>query len=326
MASKLRRAGFALIVTLVLLGVLEGVARSLAPPLPGPGEQPQEDAMLPSELLGWAPVQGQSTAFGVPAPTFINSMGIRSPEPEPGAPDELRLLTLGDSTVYGVLVRDEDVFSAVAARRLGEELGRPVRAFNGGIPGYSSEQAWRLLRYPLQDLDFDLLVVATLWSDCQPAPEPDTVTIPIRLAKLRRAVLGSGLFRLVDGWINGPRGPEQIGWELGDEPGGRRVPLDRYRANLARLADMARDRDAEPVFLMLPSDRDLKRQPLEDPRPAYRDAMRAVAADEGALLIDGFSPFVGREPGLMLDDVHPSAQGHALLGATLAEALLPTLQ
>jgi lysophospholipase L1-like esterase len=77
---------------------------------------------------------------------------------------------------------------------------------------------------------------------------------------------------------------------------------------------------------MLPSDRDLKRQPLEDPRPAYRDAMRAVAADEGALLIDGFSPFVGREPGLMLDDVHPSAQGHALLGATLAEALLPTLQ
>ena len=33
-------------------------------------------------------------------------MGIRGPEPTERVPDELRLLTLGDSTVYGINVGD----------------------------------------------------------------------------------------------------------------------------------------------------------------------------------------------------------------------------
>ncbi len=326
MASRARTIGFGLITALIALVIIELVARLLAPALPGPQEQPQEDAMRASELLGWEPLRGESTGFGVPRPTTINSLGIRGPEPAPRAERELRLLTLGDSTVYGVLVGDDQVFSSVAAAWLSDRLGRPVQAFNGGIPGYSTEQSWRLLRYNLADLELDYLVIANLWSDCQPSPEPDTATIPLRFVKLRRMVLGSGIVRMVDLMVNGPPTPHEIGWVLGEEPGGRRVPLDRYESNLEKLADMARDRGAEPVFLMLPSDRDLRQQPLEAPRPAYREVMRAVAADESALLVEGHTPFVGGPGSLLLDDVHPSAEGHRLLGMTLAEAMLPIME
>lgn len=326
MASKARRVGFGLVASILALAAAEGVARLVAPTLPGPMEQPREDAMHSSELLGWAPNPGESRAFGVPAPTWINSMGIRGPEPEPRADGDLHLLTLGDSTVYGVLVGDDAVFSAVAAAHLTERLQRPVRAYNGGVPGYSSEQAWRLMHYELAELELDFVVIATLWSDCQPAPEPDTATIPLHFAGLRRAVFGSGLFRLIDSVVHGAPDPEQIAWELQEEPGDRRVPIDRYRSNLTRLAEMARDRGAQPIYLLLPSDRDLRREPLEPPRPEYREVMRAVASEQDALLVDGYTPFVGRDPTLLLDDVHPSAAGHRLLGETLSEAMLPLLE
>jgi len=324
-ASRGRRVVYGLVAFIGALIILEGVARLIVPALPGPKEKPAEDAMNNSELLGWAPKHGSSSAFGVPTPTWINSMGIRGPEPAPRKEGELRLLTLGDSTVYGVLVGDNDVFSAVAAAKLERDLHRPVIAFNGGIPGYSSEQSWRLLHYNLADLDFDYLVIANLWSDCSPAPEPDSVAFPRHLKAVPQVVRGSGLVRLLELLIYGAPQPKEIGWQLRDEPTGHRVPIDEYRANLARLADMARDHGAEPVYLLLPSNRDLRRAPLEHSCSEYRDAMREVADEQDTLLVNGFSNFIGRDSSLMLDDVHPSNQGHRLIGETLAEAMLPLM-
>ncbi|MFT5586644.1 MAG: hypothetical protein ACI9VR_004243 [Cognaticolwellia sp.] len=70
------------------------------------------------ELLVWSPKPGERLMFGVPQRTTINTLGTRNPKVTPKAEDELRLLTLGDSTVLGVLVSDDQVFSSVAARYL----------------------------------------------------------------------------------------------------------------------------------------------------------------------------------------------------------------
>ena len=51
--------------------------------------------------------------------------------------------------------------------------------------------------------------------------------------------------------------------------------------------------------------------------------MAEVSEAEGALLVDGYSAFRGSEPGLLLEDVHPSAKGHPLLGRVLADAMAP---
>lgn len=326
MAGMGRRLGMGLAVAAAALLALEVGARLAIPAIPDPGaQQPQEDAMEPSDTMGWVPVPGESRAFGVPGKTWINAQRTRNPEFTAPAPGEKRLLTLGDSTVYGVLVNDREVFSAVAADRLKRQLRTPVTAINGGIPGYSSEQARRLLTGGLAEVPFDVLVVATQWSDSQPADAPDAWRFSPVAAAITRGLLNSGLYRLMDYLLVGPRNPEQVEWHLEEEPGSRRVPLRAYKKNLHAFADIARERGATPVYLLLPSDRDLRSEALEPPRPEYRDAMRAVAAEEGALVIDGISPFVGGDRSLMLDDVHPSRGGHRLLGQTLAEGLLPLL-
>lgn len=317
--SVVTRMLMGLLVSAVALMALEGGARLVLPP---DHEQPASDNghMQPDALLGWSPRPGQGRLFGSPRATHINALGTRNPELQPRQAGEKRLLTLGDSTVFGALVNDENVFSAVAAQRLSQQTGLSFSAFNGGIPGYSSEQSRRLLEHRLADVGFDYLIIATLWSDSQFGDIPDAMMFPERVTFLQRALNGSGLFRLLSGVLNGWR-PIPVEWRLQDTAGGRRVPLSAYTSNLHQLADLARARGAEPIYLMLPSDRDLSGQPLEEPRPAYRQAMASVAAAENALLVDGAQPFVGGPRSLMADDVHPSASGHRLLGETLADAM-----
>ena len=308
-----------LLVAAVLLLVLEVGARQLVPPTHEP--PPSEDGyMQPDELLGWSPRPGERRMFGAPRKTSINALGTRNPEPGPLQEGEQRLLTLGDSTVFGVLVNDEAVFSSVAARRLSQQPGKDFSAFNAGVPGYSSEQARRLLQHRLSEVAVDYLIIATLWSDSQPGGVPDAMAFPERVTLPQRMLGGLGLHRLLSGMIHGWR-PTAVEWRLQDSSGGRRGPLSAYSSNLRQLARIARARGAAPVYLLLPSDRDLTSQPLEPPRPAYREAMAQVAADEGALLVDGAAPFRGGPPSLMADDVHPTAAGHRLLGETLADAL-----
>jgi lysophospholipase L1-like esterase len=281
--------------------------------------------MLPSAELGWELAPGPCTSFGVPPSTTINTLGLRGPLPGPKSEGRKRLVTLGDSTVFGVLVADDQVFGAVAAHTVQRRSGHDMEAVDGGVPGYSSEQARRLYDRRLRDADADFVVIATLWSDSQPAPRSDLETMFPEGERVLAPLQRSALFRLMETWIGRARGPREVEWELQGTAGPTRVPLPRYRENLEAMIDASRDDGATPVLLMLPSTRDLRRQPLEPPRPDYRETMRQVAAEHDVLLVDGAAPFFGGDPSLMADDVHPTAAGHRLLGETLAQALIGTL-
>lgn len=322
--STVKRLIMGLAVAGTALLLIEGAAR-LAMPHQVIQQRPQDNHMQADDLLGWSPIPGEGRPFGIPNTTTINALGTRNPEPVAKADDELRILTLGDSTVFGVLVSDQAVFSSVAARYLSRKLRRTVTAFNGGIPGYSSEQARRLLQHRLASVEFDFLVVATLWSDSQLGGIPDSMKYPERVTASQQVLQRLATYRLLYGVLNGWK-PTVVEWKLRETAGGQRVPLSAYRDNLTRLAEIARTRGAEPVYLILPSDRDLTEQPLEAPRPAYRQAMIDVAQEQGALLVDGASPFHGGDPSLMADDVHPKGSGHRLLGETLGAAILARLQ
>jgi lysophospholipase L1-like esterase len=94
----------------------------------------------------------------------VNALGLRGPEL--GAPDALRVLSLGDSSIYGHSVRIDEVFTSVVAARL--NAARPVPAVEGvigGIPGYSSYQSIRLLDRVGEAVAPDIVVIGNMWSD-----------------------------------------------------------------------------------------------------------------------------------------------------------------
>ncbi|MEZ5616149.1 MAG: arylesterase [Rhodocyclaceae bacterium] len=98
----------------------------------------------------------------------------------------------------------------------------------------------------------------------------------------------------------------------------RRQPEAQTRANLARILELVRGRDARAVL-------------LATPEPSLAGAVfqnlsapdfYAELAEEGKVpLIDDALPAVLSDPGLKLDQLHPNAEGHRALAGRLFDAL-----
>lgn len=347
-----RRPLFALFVLLIFVVGLEGVARGVGSRLlPArrsldamPGEAvPSEPNMVVSTVTGWRPRTGVQQSFGIPGGTTVNSRGLRGPEvPLQKQPGERRVLLLGDSTVFGVMVADQDIF----ARRLEVALQRvdpSIKVLNGGAPGWSSWQARRALEAGLLDYRPDLVVIGTLWSDAQGARLSDDE----RFSAMWPIFDQSRAFILLREWVRELRyGPEveevhvdlrPPGSPVGGPPGAAadrppifgpggapamRVPLATYPENLRAIADLARSVGGSPAFLVLPCVRDPAGGKVGDSRDDYREAMRATAQALGAPIADTPAAFIGSSPQRMFfDEVHPTRDGHAVIAEVLARAL-----
>lgn len=92
----------------------------------------------------------------------INSRGMRGPEVEPTfAPDEFRVVCLGDSCTFGKGVVDADTWPRQLEGLLEEHMAperRPI-VFNLGVNGYSLWQYKRVLERTAQELKPHLVVI-----------------------------------------------------------------------------------------------------------------------------------------------------------------------
>ena len=118
-----------------------------------------------------------------------------------------------------------------------------------------------------------------------------------------------------------------------------RVSLEDSRANLRAMARIAREHAIVPVFLTAPSSHERGDEPsyvtrrwLWDPQQlvplhaAYVEAVREVAAEEGALLVDLYAEFAALEQAELRrcfqeDGVHPSEEGARRLARRLYREL-----
>ncbi len=337
-----RRAGFGLLTAAGLWLLLESACtllfaadlRAWAQPPPAP--DPDLVVMPGHPYLIYAYRPGAHEERGVRV--HINSLGLRGPElrrPKPAG--ARRLLATGDSSVFGFGVDEAQTFTAAAARALGVE---PV---NAGLPGYSTFQTQALLSLRAWEAAPDLVLIGNLWSD----NTFDTFVDKEVIATLRewesgpvaatlRLLQRSAVFRVADWRLRvRPRAErvKTVSWRQDRAEEGRlrrrRVEINDYGANLYAIAREAQARGAGVAFVVLPNREDLEPKALDRGAdgPAwgpYREAMRAAAAAFGAPLIDGPAAFAASgQPAdaLFLDEMHPSAAGHALLGAAVAEGL-----
>ena len=320
------------VLTLLLGGALEGAARTWGPQLlppdnskdVAPGEAlPGEPNMIGDALVGWRVKEGDNRQFGVPEMTHVNSRGLRNPEIPFDPSGEHRILIVGDSSIYGVRVRDKENISGQLERIITKREDN-WRVLNGGCPGYSSWQAIRLLDERLLDYQPEWLIIGTLWSDTQGADAPDATrygNVPMAWKYHSRLYMVSQVW--YNKWKYTPADAPDVGFGLGPVLAPtNRVPLADYRRNLHMMVEMAQERDIKVAFLLLPGIHDTINGTTGDFREGYRDVMRDIAKQYGAPIADMPQYFLnGDTRKLFFDDVHPKVIGYRMIAQELDKVM-----
>lgn len=85
-----------------------------------------------------------------------------------------RIITLGDSCTWGVLVDEAQTYSSVLEKLLSERYGDQVEieVLNGGILGFSSLQQLRYLTHDLAPYKPDLVIARGNWDDSPLGDDP----------------------------------------------------------------------------------------------------------------------------------------------------------
>ncbi|MGE3172718.1 MAG: GDSL-type esterase/lipase family protein [Planctomycetota bacterium] len=89
-----------------------------------------------------------------------DSLGMRGAGPGERRPDELRLLMVGDSMMFGHGMAQDECFAELAGSALRRRLGRPVTVCNAGVPGYGMAAAMKRLRRLQPRLQADVVVAS----------------------------------------------------------------------------------------------------------------------------------------------------------------------
>lgn len=254
-----------------------------------------------------------------PKPDFgvFNSQGMRGPvlSPKP-APGELRVVTIGDSNTLGWAGEDGANWPRDMDRRL-ESRRVAATIANAGVWGYSSTQGLARLE---EVLSYSPRVVLVSFG----------ANDAHRVARSDREFASSSHFvRAVTRWLTHFRIGQLVAAVFADGSEGEkvtaRVPLDKYKDNLVRMARMARTAGAEPVFLTRPfvgpvdSVTKWKYAAFD-----YNQATVEIANQEDAMIVDLYSYFKGRDE-LFSDESHFTDQGHRLAGELVADLLTPFL-
>lgn len=328
--SNRQRALFALVTAVIVLDLGEVLARLYPPPdprAPATGGGDFSVLLHGSPWLLWEIQPGDRVENG--NSVHVNELGFRGATPGPKS--RPRAMSLGDSSIYGYGVKDDEVFTSV----LGDKFDADF--INGGVPGYSSFQSLNLLDMRGLALEPDLLLVGNLWSD----NNFDTFVDRDLLAtyagwqgstgwRVRTALSHSALFRWVDFAVRvGPQGTQarKVGWQLGSgEPGSgtRRVAVNDYAANLDGFCDRMRMLGGGVVFVVLPSREDIDPLSAGPGWEVYRNVMRETAKRHNVPVVEAPEAFKASghtADDLFLDLMHPTPLGHALLADTVAASL-----
>jgi lysophospholipase L1-like esterase len=201
----------------------------------------------------------------------INAQGVRDDEPiGPKAPDERRIVILGDSLVLSVQVPFEETFGELLERRLNAAGGSVRwRVINAGVQGYGPVDEWFFFDRVASAFEPDIVVVAPFVGN-DAIEAADTAAWleagrPVRseqagVRRFRRIVRSSVVLQSVRvRWdqlrsrlfLGAPERP--LATYLTDLRPEVRRGLDVSRDAIGRIADRARTLGASPALVLMPA-------------------------------------------------------------------------
>ncbi|MDP6409023.1 MAG: GDSL-type esterase/lipase family protein [Planctomycetota bacterium] len=303
----------------------------------------------PAQL--WRPRPGAPIPWG--DEEVVNEQGWRGPTRERTAPlDTLRVVTLGDSSTFGLGVAYGESYSGRLEERLRAD-GRKAEVIDGGVVGFTVRQGLERYREVFSAYRPDVVVAAfgAVNDHYSSLDLPDRRKIEHQRTQLAwRKRLSDGLRdelrilhaiswlqleahggkeRLAEVWLEKKRREHELMKSSGrvEWPGERRVSLEDFSLALTELRDLVGADGGRLVLVSMP-----RKARAERDRPVltlYSRAVMSTAAREGLQVADARGAFHrviagGRpEAELFVNDFwHPSASGHDLIAEGLVALVL----
>lgn len=342
---------------LLLLGeIVIRLTGADAPRMYTKGFTAAEFARYDPELL-WSLVPGSSRSEKNNIVYSINSLGLRSGEIGPKQAREFRILSLGESSTFGIGVADNATYSARLERVLNSAgTQRTYKVINAGMSAYSSTQSVRYLEQRGLALQPDAVLFYHEANDYLPTTIRDLGNNEIGITLTDAQILGSLPFRLNGmlfrfsalyrfGFLRYVRYKiTAFNWNDFQSPFGH-IGLSDLSLALPTIVDRAtntalnkggnvyfrRVSDAERLenFSRLQTICSSRGIALVVIHPAYRQSQRhecmltdfckknTIPMFEAFTSLHAALPGDGRAQSFYLDEFHPTAQGHERLARDL---------
>ena len=328
-----------LAIAAAILGTAEGALRiaGFSRMMIGPVVSNFPGVNRPHPLWFWEPRPGDDLPDC--AGERINSAGYRGPlRSEEKAPGSKRVVTLGDSSTFGVRVCQDETYPA----RLERELGGP-EVLNFGVIGFTAFQGAQLLEGRVLAYHPDVVVLAFgAFNEARPAVTMDVDTRYAVTSQLNAIVVrwrdrlrDLRLLQLVQTTLASPVDPaeiERVKQAVDDVAKHQRADFvpnqtaESFERSLQQMVERSRAAGAEVVLVSPPRNASNEASwPVFD---KYDRAIRRVSEDMGVPLVDVRSAFRAVPDGdktLLLDGVHPSPAGHRYYAQLLAAKIRPLL-
>jgi lysophospholipase L1-like esterase len=240
-------------------------------------------------------------------------------------PREYRILTLGDSSTYGLGVKNP--YPYYLERALNSyETNFTFKVFNFGYPGYSSFQGMLFLKRYIAELKPDFVIAwfgandecfAPFYTDREFYYQRDKILklvkihnflySHLRLYRILRNINLNYFRKLVTRSFNAP--------EQQSRPFRRRVSPSEFRENLEEIKRISRSNNSQVLFIWHNWLIDGKMQAYSEYEPIspYIDLREIYLKGEKA------------EEDYYLDHCHPNELGHQLIGKVLAEKIIQAI-
>jgi len=274
----------------------------------------------------------------------VNSEGLIGAELKAEKPkNEVRILFLGESVLLGTGASSYDeAYIKVLERRLQQRKdSREYVLLNAATPSYSSYNGLQFVKYRLQELKIDFLVIGFGWNDnsfdITSDKDTDKDWCFYSLAVSGVTNLSRGLKYMLQFQRILLKEKNQIETEIKAKLGisvnrerrglPRRVPLPDYLENMRNMAKICHANQVKPVFITLPRPHNVfinshKIEAID----IYNRELKKLAQQNHYLMADvdsAFSlyPYDEFFPDYTQQFEYPNAAGHKLMGEVIYSAL-----
>ncbi|MCG8355914.1 MAG: GDSL-type esterase/lipase family protein [Kiloniellales bacterium] len=291
-------------------------------------------------------------------PSQINNIGLRGKSDVViDKPDDLiRIISLGGSSTFGYHARDEYTYPYLLEKKLREK--NPdwnIQVINAGVPNYDSSTISAIFTEELADYRPDAITLYTAYNDAVAVLDAnwpqrvsrwlyDHVAVYVAMARFLKSVMSIELYSKWTRYVAAPT-DHYVDQQIS-------LHVDRYRHNVGRIVDLAREVGSLVVLIRQPMgltyratdnrldyeqtvqaarSRLAQGDPLADNEitllihSALLDVLDEFAAEEDDVILVDNVRLVDAQKERLLTYVHLSEEGNDALAGALAGALAPRL-